>query len=145
LPESGELLALGFCAARGLTGLGQITELSSEIFQQTALLIDLASLAVNALECLLPEPHRLFCTLDTASRKHLSSEVAYHLETPTDCGSVGCDYYFARLIYHLEALCPQHICDRGRIASRQAHAHNQYKAQGQHEALIAADTAFQGL
>jgi hypothetical protein len=54
-------------------------ELSTKVLQHTTLLVQLTPLTVDGLERLLPEPHRLFRTLDAASRKHLPPYVAHNL------------------------------------------------------------------
>src|SRR5207244_10871249 len=84
-------------------------ELSPQVLQHTALLVQFASLTVNGPECLFPEPDRLLPTLHGASGKHVLSGVVQDLYTPTDRRRVRREPHFARLIHHLQAPGPEHV------------------------------------
>jgi hypothetical protein len=63
------------------------------------LLVQVASLTVDGLERLLPEPHRLFRALHGTSRKHLLPCVVQNLDMPTDRSNVRRESHFASLIH----------------------------------------------
>jgi hypothetical protein len=99
-------------------------ELSTEVIQHTALLVQLTSLPVDGLERLLPEPNRLFPALDGASRKHQPPCVVQDLDTPTDRRSVRREAHFASLIHDLQAPCLEHVRNGWHGPRRQADPEN---------------------